>query len=260
MNSELATTKLGDIAVQHIGQARTDGVQVVWGHGWGQSGKAMLPLAESLGAFACSSVVDFPGFGNSPLPPETWGTAEYADAIAEWLKGEPRGQRFWVGHSFGCRVGIQLAARHPELIDGLILVAAAGLPRKRSLPEQLRFFFRKYIFKTAKLFLAEGPQLDRWRNRLGSSDYKNAGPLRKILSRVISEDLSEPAARIKCPVLLIYGDQDNETPPNIGERLNRIIPGSKLTLLNGFDHHTILAQGRHQLVRLILEFMKDNAK
>jgi pimeloyl-ACP methyl ester carboxylesterase len=61
-------------------------------------------------------------------------------------------------------------------------------------------------------------------------------------------------------VLLVYADQDTETPPEIGARLNRIIPGSQLILLHGFDHHTILTAGRHQLVRHILEFMKGNER
>jgi pimeloyl-ACP methyl ester carboxylesterase len=260
MKSELAVVGPNRIAIRHIGQDRPGGVHVVWGHGWGQSGRALLPLAESLGGFACSSVVDLPGFGDSPLPPATWGTAEYADAIAEWLKSDPSRCRFWVGHSFGGKVGIQLAARHPELLKGLILVASAGLPRKRSLPEQLRIFLRRNIFKAAKVFLSEGRQLERLRTRLGSADYRSAGPLRPIFTKVVNEDLTEIAALIRCPVLLLYGDKDRETPLDIGERLNQIIPGSKLIVLHGFDHYSVLSEGRHQLVRHILEFIKDNAK
>ena len=55
--------------------------------------------------------------------------ADYADAFAEWLSTLPRARRIWIGHSFGCRVGLQLAARHPATVDGLFLIAAAGLPR-----------------------------------------------------------------------------------------------------------------------------------
>lgn len=248
------------IAIRHVGQDRADAVQVVWGHGWGQSGGTLMPLAESLGGFAYSSIVDFPGFGNSPKPPDTWGTAEYADAMAEWLKAEPSHCRFWVGHSFGGRVGIQLAARHPELLNGLILVASAGIPRRRSFSEKLRVSLRRYSFKIAKRFIAEGPRLDRLRSRLGSSDYRSAGSLRRILTNVINENLSESAALIRCPVLLVYGDKDSETPPEMGERFNRLIPGSKLIVLHGFDHLTILTEGRHQLVRHIREFMKGNAR
>jgi pimeloyl-ACP methyl ester carboxylesterase len=260
MSSQMLAVGPDRIAVRRAGHDRADGVQVVWGHGWGQSGSALLPLAESMGGFACSSVIDFPGFGNSPPPPDSWGTAEYADAMAEWLGSETSRSRFWVGHSFGGRVGIQLAARHPGLLSGLVLVASAGIPRKRSLFDKLRIVLRRSSFKTAKFILGEGPLLERLRNRLGSADYLNAGSLRRIFTRVVNEDLSEVAAHIGCPVLLVYADQDTETPPEIGARLNRIIPGSQLILLHGFDHHTILTAGRHQLVRHILEFMKGNER
>lgn len=260
MNSGVLAVGPDRIAIRHVGQDRADGVHVVWGHGWGQSGTALLPLAESLGAFAFSSVVDFPGFGNSPPPPDSWGTADYADAMAEWLRKEPGRRRIWVGHSFGGRVGIQLAVRHPGLLDGLVLVASAGIPRRRSLSDKLRVSLRRNLFKAGKLFFKEGPRLDRLRARLGSSDYRNAGPLRRILTKVVNEDLTQTAALLKCPVLLVYGDKDSETPPEIGERFNQIIPGSKLVVLHGFDHLSILTEGRHQLVRQILEFVKDNAR
>jgi pimeloyl-ACP methyl ester carboxylesterase len=124
----------------------------------------------------------------------------------------------------------------------------------------LRVSLRRNLFKVGKFFLKEGPKLDRLRARLGSSDYRNAGSLRRILTKVVNEDLTHTAALLKCPVLLVYGDKDSETPPEIGKRFSQLIPGSKLVVLHGFDHLSILTEGRHQLVRHILEFMKDNAR
>ena len=258
MSSELAIENADQIAIQQVGLGRDGGVHLVWGHGWGRTGADMLPLAESLSGFVSSSVVDFPGFGNSPPPPNTWGTGDYADAIAKRIKSEPPCRRVWVGHSFGCRVGIQLAARYPGLFEGMILVAAAGLPRKRSISEQLRFAWRRYTFKTAKFLLKEGPRLEAMRNRLGSADYRKAGELRPVLVRVVNEDLTACARLIQCPVLLIYGRQDTETPVEIGVRLNQIIQNAKLVVLEGFDHHSLLSEGRHQVAHHILRFLKGN--
>src|SRR5262249_44633507 len=58
---------------------------LIWGHGWGHSHAALMPLARAMQAMAASLVIDFPGFGAAPLPPDAWGTADYADAVAEWL-------------------------------------------------------------------------------------------------------------------------------------------------------------------------------
>ena len=81
--------------------------------------------------------------------------------------------------------------------------------------------------------------------------------MRRILVKVINEDLSDIATTVKCPTLLIYGAKDTETPPEIGERLSRIIPASKLIVMDDYDHYTILSQAHHQVVRQINQFMKD---
>jgi pimeloyl-ACP methyl ester carboxylesterase len=123
-----------ELAVFHLdSQPGTASPLLVWAHGWGHTHANLLPLAEAMRPSAESALIDFPGFGASPLPPEVWGTAEYADAVAEWLATLPPGRRLWVAHSFGCRVGLQLAARHPGAVDGLFLIAAAGLRPRRAL-------------------------------------------------------------------------------------------------------------------------------
>jgi pimeloyl-ACP methyl ester carboxylesterase len=244
------------LAITEVGTPQQDRLHLVWGHGWGQSAAALVPVAETLKPFASSSLVDFPGFGKSSNPPESWGTAEYADFIAEWMEGLPASRRIWIGHSFGGRVGIQLAARHPKLVSGMVLIASAGLQRRRTLTEGLRFRLRKTAFKTARRLVRDGPQLDALRQRFGSSDYRSAGAMRPILTRVVSEDLSEPAKAVQCPTLLVYGTSDTETPPEMGERYKALIPNSELAVLTGFDHLSVLSEGRHQLVLRIRRFLE----
>ncbi len=244
------------LAVTEIGIPQDNRPHLVWGHGWGQSAAALVPLAETLKAFASSSLIDFPGFGNSLNPPDSWGTAEYADFVAEWIARFAARPVVWIGHSFGGRVGIQLAARHPKLIAGMVLIAAAGLRRRRTFPQSLRMHLRKAAFKTARRFAREGPQLDRLRQRFGSADYRSAGAMRPIFTRVVGEDLSEQAKAVECPTLLIYGTADTETPPEIGERLEALIPNSELALLTGFNHLSVLSEGRHQVALRIRKFLE----
>ncbi len=91
----------------------------------------------------------------------------------------------------------------------------------------------------------------------GSADYKSSGGLRKIFVRVVNEDLSEQAEKIQCPVTLIYGTEDTETPPEFGERYSRLIKHSKLFLLDGQDHYSVLQNGRHQTIKIISDIIKD---
>ncbi|MFT5507777.1 MAG: pimeloyl-ACP methyl ester carboxylesterase [Hyphomicrobiaceae bacterium] len=223
----------------------------VWAHGWGQNRAAMKPLAQSLFTMGTHDFIDFPGFGTSPKPDAAWDTADYADFMADWLKNNATGKPIvWSGHSFGCRVGLQLAARHPGVIDRMLLVAGAGLPRKRSAFQQAKLNGRIYSYKALKrLAPLAGISQDQMRDKFGSSDYKAAGAMRDILIKVVNEDLSEVATKITCPVQLVYGSGDTETPPDIGERLEKLIPSATLAILDGLDHYSVLGDGRHQVAK-----------
>jgi pimeloyl-ACP methyl ester carboxylesterase len=232
-----------------------DGVELVWAHGWGHSHESLAPLAQAMQPRAVSRLVDLPGFGASPLPPGAWGTADYADAMAAWLATLPPCPRVWVGHSFGCRVGVQLAARHPAAVSALFLIAAAGLPPHRSAMTRLKRLPRRLMFRTLRAVTPVGAARDRLRERFGSADYRNAGAMRPVLVKAVNEDLSEPARRIRIPVVLVHGDNDTESPPEIAERFHALIPGSRLHVLRGFDHLSIIGDGRHQVTHLLGELL-----
>jgi pimeloyl-ACP methyl ester carboxylesterase len=245
----------GFAAYRLSGGAPSGAAQLIWAHGWGHTHRALLPLAQAMRPAADSWLVDLPGFGDSPLPPGPWGTEDYADAMAEWLMTLPAGRKIWVGHSFGCRVGLQLAARHPASVDALFLTAAAGLPPHRSLAARAKRLPKRIAFRVMRALTPEGPARDRLRERYGSSDYRNAGAMRPVLVKSVNEDLSDVARAVCCPVVIVHGGDDTESPPEIAKRLHQLIPHSRLHLLRGFDHYTILTDGRHQLTHLLGEFL-----
>ena len=92
---------------------------------------------------------------------------------------------------------------------------------------------------------------------MGSADYRSAGALRPVFSRVVSENLTNVARNVQCPTLLIYGKEDTETPPEIGERLKMLIPGAELAILDSFGHLNILSEGRHQVALRIRKFLQS---
>lgn len=214
-------------------------------------------MTQSLEKTGKHVVIDFPGFGASPVPQEIWGTEDYADAVAALIRANTKESIIWVGHSFGCRVGIQLAARHPDLIAGLFLISAAGLARKRSLWNRLYFGARIKLFKILKALIPFGISREWLYSKFGSADYKNAGPLREIFVKVVNEDLSRIATDLRCKVSLVYGSKDTETPPEMGERLSKLIPNSELYVLDGHDHYSILMSGKHKVLQKLNAFIKE---
>lgn len=235
----------------HVTTVGNGNTHIIWAHGWGQSGAAFAPLANSFTSFATNYLPDLPGFGKTPPPNEAWDTADYANHMAEWLKTLPEGKKIWVGHSFGGRVGLRLAANHPTSIDALVLIGTAGLPRKRSVLQKIWFKTKIYTFKLLKPLFPEGSARNKLRAFFGSADYLNAGQMRDILIKTVREDQSASAATINTPTLIICGAADTEAPPDISQRLHALIANSTLHILPSYDHYTILTQGRHQLARLI---------
>ncbi len=89
-------------------------------HGWARRGNDFAAALEGLPAIA----PDLPGFGASPVPGEVIGADAYADIVAEILGSFDR-PPVLVGHSFGGRVAVCLAARYPEMVGPLVLT---GVP------------------------------------------------------------------------------------------------------------------------------------
>ncbi|MGB0719924.1 MAG: alpha/beta fold hydrolase, partial [Bdellovibrionales bacterium] len=113
------------------------------------------------------------------------------------------------------------------------------------------------VYKSLKRLIPIGLSEDWLRSKFGSADYNAAGAMRGILVKTVNEDLSETAARVACHTLLIYGQNDTETPPEIGTRLAKLIPAAELVVLDGQDHYSVLAQGRHPVAHLIKRFITD---
>ena len=61
--------------------------------------------------------------GSSPWEPP-WSVAEHVGALVETLGTAPSA---WIGHSFGGRLAFEIAARHPEAVERLVLLDPALL-------------------------------------------------------------------------------------------------------------------------------------
>ena len=56
---------------------------------------------------------------------------------------------------------------------------------------------------------------------------------------------------------LQLGDQDGETPPEMGMRLSGLMPRSRLYVLRGFDHWSLLTDGRHLIIQRLSELLEQ---
>ncbi|MCK5284458.1 MAG: alpha/beta hydrolase [Alphaproteobacteria bacterium] len=254
----LQSTKINDIELFFKRMGDYTKTTILWAHGWGQSHHAFLPLITSLEKYGNHLIIDFPGFGKSPPPKQDWSTADYADLMASFIKQNTDMPIIWIGHSFGCRVGLQIVSRHPELIKGMILISGAGLKLHRPWHRKILYMKARIIlYKALRKLIPFGLNENKLRKKFGSADYINAGAMRKILVKTVNEDLSEIASTVTCPTTLIYGTKDTETPIEIGWRLNKLIAGSRMIPLDGLDHYSVLSGGRHQVSPVIKKFIEE---
>ena len=125
-----------------------------------------------------------------------------------------------------------------------MLVDAAGIKPRRP----LSYYYRVYSFKLAKwaalTFLGKERgqrRIDAIRERRGSADYAQASPMmRRVLSRVVNEDLRHVMPLISCPTLLLWGENDTATPLADAHTMSRLIPDTGLVAFPGCGHYSFL--------------------
>jgi pimeloyl-ACP methyl ester carboxylesterase len=216
---------------------------IVMLHGWGSNSELMLPLAQRLTDF-CIYVPDLPGFGATPPPTSAWSVFDYAHFVLAYLDAHHLQNVFLFGHSFGGRLGLLLGADHPRRVIKMALANSAGIRPQPSQRGQTRLKTYRFVQSTL-LRLGMGAQADQLRNwyvnRYGSPDYKAAqGVMREILVGVVNTDLLPYAARVQVPTLLLWGDEDQDTPLWYGQTLEKTIPDAGLVVFKGAGHYSYL--------------------
>jgi pimeloyl-ACP methyl ester carboxylesterase len=227
-------------------------------HGWGQSIASLWQLGDLLSKSRTVYLIDLPGFGGSPKPQSDWGTDDYAKCILSYLHDHKLERVDVLGHSFGGRVALQMAAQEPDRIGHLLLINAAGLQRKLQGKRAFKNSFAK-VSRAVCRFLDATFGLSTFENwhvpRFASHDYKNAGAMKNIFVKTVNEDLTETARKIVAPTLLLWGELDQEVPLEIANRYHELLADSKLVILPGKDHFPFANEGAHLCAYHVLKFL-----
>lgn len=197
---------------------------------------------------------DLWGLGYSTREPLDYGYALYAEQLQLFMDAMGISRASLMGQSMGAGTAIRFAVEHRERVDKLVLVDAAGLPNP--MPAMARFFnlpgigeffvglktdaIRKVALKD--IFIHDKSRVtDDYFERV-TRTQKIAGSNRVGLSIQRNDFFDKLGDEIRrlgtmdVPTLIVWGRQDKAIPLRCGEEMHRLLPGSRLEILDKAGH------------------------
>jgi pimeloyl-ACP methyl ester carboxylesterase len=168
------------------------------------------------------------GHGKSEIGKEPFTYQQRADDAYKVIRSITKDSVIVVGFSDGAFSGLKLAATHPELVSKLVSIGVGDYP--------LSSTRKKYDYAPASLMkydsaffaarVALMPEPARW-----------AETLQKLNKLYNGDHIStETFTKIKCPVLVMAGDRDDNTSPEAVVKCARAIPKAQLSIIPGCHH------------------------
>lgn len=233
-------------------------------HGWGSSEKNWRFVREYLEAKGYKVYVpDLPGFGSNAALEKVWLAEDYAEWVKLWTEQQNISKFYLAGHSFGGGVAAIFAAKYPEKVKRLILIAAA-ISRQKTFRQR---FFRiiskigNFIFTLPVLAFVR-PQAQRVLHKVsGSRDYRkvvlqNNPFLAETFKNAINHDLMKYLSAVSMPTLLVWGDKDRMTPFEQTKIIAKALPNHRLVVLKGRGH-PLNFEAPKELADAIINFLNS---
>ena len=187
-----------------------------------------------------------PGAGGSSDPPESFGMAGYADALAGFIARLGLDAPHVAGISFGGALALGLYRRHPSVPRSLVLASAyagwgGSLPAEAA-AQRLRQAHilaglspDEFVGTLLPTMFSEGTPPESV-EAFGASmrAFQPAGF--RAMANASAEDLRDVLPHITVPTLLVYGAADVRAPLPVARDLEASIPASTLVVLPGAGH------------------------
>jgi pimeloyl-ACP methyl ester carboxylesterase len=212
------------------------------------------------------------GAGESGCPPGPFTTACMADDAAVLLSFLGVERAHVLGVSLGGMIAQEVALRHPERVEALVLACTSpgGTASVRPPPEALAAFapspggdreadLRRTIpFLYTDRFLREQPEeIETFIARRLVAPASPEGYAAQ-LSAAIGHSAGDRLRGIRARTLVIAGTADRLVPPVNSERIAERIPGAKLVLLPGAPHR-LFAENAEAFNREVLAFLSGRS-
>jgi pimeloyl-ACP methyl ester carboxylesterase len=199
-----------------------------------------LPYMADLAERHDVLVPEHPGFGGSDAPDWLDTPADLACFYLDFLDQLDLSNVDLVGFSLGGWIAAELAVRNTSRLASLTLVGAAGIHVKDV--EQIDPFLRADEQRIRDFFhdprRADDMVQRLLRPELEDINLKNWTTTAKLVwqPRSYNPHLHKWLHRIDVPTLLLWGADDRMFPPEYAHAYQRLIPGSKVTIIPDCGH------------------------
>ena len=196
---------------------------------------------------------DFRGQGKSADPGQGYDIDTLVKDVSAFIQAIGTQPVHYVGLSMGGMVGLPLAARHPDLLRSLVLLdtSAQAEPARKNIkyalmtavvklfgvkplvPAMLPLMFGKSTLNNP----AKREIISYWKQKLLGLKKTIVGPVSGVTKR---RDVTGELVNIKCPTLVIVGDEDLTTPPSCAENIAAHIANVELKIIPQCGHSSAL--------------------
>jgi pimeloyl-ACP methyl ester carboxylesterase len=220
----------GSIRYQDVGSG---GSTVLLLHGFNGHLGQWDQVWQELGDCKCRRIrIDIPGFGDSKWDQDQFGLDDQSKRVIALLDRLKVGKVTLVGASMGGSLSALIAARHPERVDRVVLLAPSGFPGSLTQPGLYGKLAKPGTPNKAATWIAGTP--------LFSTLYPNSRARQALtVTATYGKRWKDALADIRAPTLIIWSTGDATTDEVAAKPVNAAIAGSALILLDAATGHEI---------------------
>jgi 3-oxoadipate enol-lactonase len=219
-----------------------DGPAVVFGNSLGTDLRLWDAVVPLLPSGLRLIRYDLRGHGLSSCPPAPYGMGTLVRDAERVMEALDARDAVFVGLSIGGLIAQGLAAKRLDLVRAVVLSnTAAKIGTRAMWEDRIEALRRDGLASMADTIMArwfsrgfrESPAVAPWRRMVETCPVEGyAG----CCAAIAGSDFYTTTAALRLPALVIAGDQDGATPPDLVRELAELIPGSKFELMRRAGH------------------------
>jgi pimeloyl-ACP methyl ester carboxylesterase len=200
-----------------------------------------------------------PIYEKSEFKPTVEGLTSYVHAFVEYRKLE---QFSLLGNSLGGHIALIYSLRYPHLVNSLTLTASSGLYESgmgSTFPKRGSYDFIKE--RVAYTFYSPETATKELVDEVFKIVNDNFAALRilRFARSAQNHNMRNDLKDIKAPTLLIWGLNDNITPPRVAHEFDRLIADTELHFLDKCGHAPMMEQP-DEFNRIFSRFLQKHSQ